>query len=98
MAVWHASFGGAAPHTAVGYVDERTTRATLDEQWKLIGEVNAMRAYKLSGQAVCFLKWEDFIQKHRNLPAWRVFAAAASADDLERLKVSLQAQWEEWGG
>ncbi|HEV3343026.1 MAG TPA: hypothetical protein VG125_21810 [Pirellulales bacterium] len=98
MAVWHASFGGAAAHTAVGYVDESTTRAALDEQWKPIGEVNAMRAYKQSGRAVCFLRWEDFIQKHRKLPAWRVFAAAASADELERLKASLQGQWEEWGG
>lgn len=84
--------------TAVGYVDESATRATLDEQWKLIGEVNAMRAYKQSGRAVCFIKWEDFIQKHRQLPAWRVFAAAASVGELERLKASLPAQWEEWGG
>jgi hypothetical protein len=97
MAVWHASFGGAAAHTAVGYVDQSTTRAMLDEQWKLIGEVNAMRAYKQSGRAVCFLKWEDLIQKHRKLPAWRVFAAAANSDELEQLKASVQAQWEEWG-
>jgi hypothetical protein len=95
MAVWHASFGGAAAHTAVGYADERTTRVTLDEQWQFVGEVNAMRAYKQSGRAVCFLKWEDFIQKKRNLPAWRVFAAAASEDALERTKHSLKAQWEE---
>jgi hypothetical protein len=96
MAVWHASHGGAAAHTAVGYVNESTTRATLDEQWQLVGEVNAMRAYKQSERALCFLKWEDLIQKHRKLPAWRVFATAASADELERLKASLQAQWEEW--
>lgn len=97
MAVWHASFGGAAAHTAVGFVDEQTTRAALDEQWTLIGEVNAMRAYKQAGRAVCFIKWEDFMQKRRKLPAWRVFAATASADELERLKASLQAQWEGWG-
>jgi hypothetical protein len=98
MAAWHASFGGAASHTAVGYVDENATRAALDEQWKLIGEVNAMRAYKQSGRAVCFLKWEDFIQKDRKLPAWRVFAAAAGSNELDGLKASLQAQWEQWGG
>jgi hypothetical protein len=98
MAVWHASFGGAAAHTAVGYVDESATRAKLDEQWKLIGEVNAMRAYKQASRAVCFLKWQDFMQKYRKLPAWRVFAATASAEELEQLKGSLQAQWEEWGG
>jgi hypothetical protein len=46
---------------------------------------------------VCFLKWEDFIQKRRKLPAWRVFAVAASADELEALKTSLHAQWDEWG-
>ncbi len=97
MAVWQASFGGAATHTAVGYVDEKATRVTLDEQWTLIGEVNAMRAYKQSKWAVCFLKWEDFMQKHRKLPAWRVFAAAASATELKRLKAELTAQWEEWG-
>jgi len=94
MAVWHASFGGAAAHTAVGYVDENTTRATLDEQWQLVGEVNAMRTYKQSGRAVCFLKWEDFIQKHRKLPAWRVFATARSAEELEQLTASLPGQWE----
>jgi hypothetical protein len=98
MAIWHASFGGAAAHTAVGYVDEGSTRATLDEQWEHVGEVNGIRAYRQPGRAVCFLKWEDFIQKHRKLPAWRMFAAAASAEELERLKASLQAQWEEWGG
>lgn len=97
MAVWHASFGGAAAHTAVGYVDEGAAREALDEQWKLIGEVNAMRAYKQSECAVCFLKWEDFFQKKRKLPAWRVFAAAASAVALARLRTSLQAEWEEWG-
>jgi hypothetical protein len=98
MAVWHASFGGAAANTSMGYVDESIARPALDEQWQLVGEVNAMRAYKQSGQAVCFLKWEDFIQKERNLPPWRVFAAAASEKELERLKASLRAQWEEWGG
>jgi len=67
----------------------------LDDQWQLVGEVNAMRAYKQLGCAVCFLKWEDFIQRKRNLPAWRIFAAAASEDDLERTKHSLPAQWEE---
>jgi hypothetical protein len=97
MAVWHASFGGAAAHTAIGYVDETITRATLDEQWQLVGEVNAMRAYKRAEQAVCFLKWEDFIQKHRKLPAWRVFAVAASEDELSQLQASLPAQWEQWG-
>lgn len=95
MVVWHASFGGGAAHSAVGYVDENATRATLDQQWTLIGEVNAMRAYRQAGRAVCFLKWEDFLQKHRNLPTWRVFVAAASAEELEWLKASLQAQWEE---
>lgn len=97
MAVWHASFGGAAAHTAVGYVDEKSTRAALDEQWTLIGEVNAMWTYKQTGRAVCFLKWEDFIQKHRKLPMWRIFASAVSADELAGLKSSLSAQWEEWG-
>ena len=95
MAIWHASFGGAAPNTAVGYVDEGIARATLDDQWQLVGEVNAMRAYKQSGGAVCFLKWEDFVQKKRNLPPWRAFAVAATEIELERLKASVQAQWEQ---
>jgi hypothetical protein len=98
MAIWHASLGGAVANTAVGYVQEGLARKTLDEGWQFVGEVNAMRAYKQVGRAVCFLKWEDFMQKRRNLPAWRVFAAAASEGDLERIKASLQAQWEEWGG
>lgn len=97
MAIWHASFGGAADHTTVGYVDERSTRETLDEQWQLVGEVNAMRAYKQTGRAVCFLKWEDFFQRERNLPSWRVFAAAASKGELERIRASIEAQWEPWG-
>jgi len=35
-----------------------------------------MRAYRQVGRAICFLKWEDFLQKKLNLPPWRVFAAA----------------------
>ncbi len=97
MAIWHGSFGGAAAHTAVGYVDENSTRSLLDEKWKLVGDVNGMRAYIQNGRAVCFLKWEDFMQKHRKLPAWRVFAAAASTNELQQLKESLPAQWENWG-
>jgi hypothetical protein len=56
------------------------------------------RLTKQSSRAVCFLKWEDFIQKHRKLPAWRVFAVAASEDELAQLKASMPAEWEEWGG
>ena len=97
MAIWHASFGGAVANTAVGYVQEELARSTLDEGWELVGEVNAMRAYKQVGRAICFLKWEDFLQKKRNLPPWRVFAAAATEADLERVKAPLQAQWEQWG-
>ena len=97
MAIWHASYGGAAANTAVGYVDEGITRAALDDRWQLVGEVNAMRAYKQPGRAVCFLKWEDFFQRKLNLPSWRLFAAAATLDELERLKDSVQAQWEPWG-
>lgn len=59
-----------------------------------MGEVNAMRAYRQSGRAVCFLKWEDFLQKQLKLPPWRVFATATSAEELEGLKASLPAQWE----
>jgi hypothetical protein len=97
MAIWNASSGGAAANTAVGYVHEETTRRTLDQDWQLIGEVNAMRAYKQEGRAVCFLKWEDSIQKSRNLPPWRVFAAAASQAELKGIKASLEAQWEQTG-
>jgi hypothetical protein len=95
MALWHASFGGAVANTAVGYVQEEMTRRTLDEHWQFVGEVNAMRAYKQIGRAVCFLKWEDSLQKKRQLPAWRVFAAAASEAELEEIIDSLEAQWEQ---
>ncbi|MFL5243126.1 MAG: SMI1/KNR4 family protein [Gemmataceae bacterium] len=97
MAIWHASFGGAGKHTAIGYVDESTTRVTLDQGWHFVGEANAMRAYKQSERAICFLKWEDFIQKDRQLPAWRVFAVAASEDGLSQLQASLPAHWKERG-
>ncbi len=97
MAVWHASFGGAAANTAVGYVEEQITRETLDGQWQFVGEVNAMRAYTQSGRAVCFLKWEDAFQKKLGLPAWRIFVAGASEDDLEQIRRSLRAEWDEWG-
>jgi len=95
MAIWHASFGGAAANTAMGYVEEERARRTLDENWILVGEVNAMRAYKKGRQAACFLKWEDLLQRRHNLPAWRVSAAAATAADLEQLKTTLRAQWEQ---
>jgi hypothetical protein len=95
MAIWHASIGGAAHNKATGYVQEKMARKTLDEKWQLVGEVNAMRAYMLPGRAVCFLKWEDFVQMERDLPPWRVFAAAATETELERIKASLQARWEQ---
>lgn len=97
MAIWHAAFGGAVANTAVGYVDEQNTRTLFDDQWTLVGEVNKMRAYQQSGKSACFLKWEDPIQKMRNLPAWRVFVAAASPSLLEELKATVPAQWEFWG-
>src|SRR5262249_10294048 len=62
LVVWHASFGGALSNAAVGYVQEEETRKTLDENWELVGEVNAMRAYKQQGRVISFLKWEDFFQ------------------------------------
>jgi hypothetical protein len=98
MILWHASYGGAVPHTAVGFVQAEASRKTLDAGWQFVGEVRAIRAYRRDGQAVCFLKWEDFIQKKRKLPSWRVHAAAASEDELEHIRGSVQAQWERWGG
>jgi hypothetical protein len=95
MAIWHASFGGAAAHTAMGYVQEASARKTLDNDWQLVGEVNAMRAYKKEGRAICFLKWEDLVQKERKLPPWRVFAVGATPAELERIERSLPAEWEE---
>lgn len=97
MIAWHASCGGAVDHTAVGYVDELVTRERLDGEWQLIGEVNAMRAYRRPNQLVCFLKWEDMVQKIRKISPWRVFAAAASSADLEETKQLLTATWEPWG-
>jgi hypothetical protein len=93
-ALWHASCG-AVNSTAVGYVQEKAARKTLDKGWRLVGEVNELRAYTLPGQAICFLKWEDFVWEKRELPPWRVFAAAANETELERLKASLQAKWEQ---
>jgi hypothetical protein len=98
MILWHASFGGAAVDNAVGYVQEESVRKSLDEGWQFVGEVRGMRAYKRDAQAVCLAKWEDFIQKKRKLPPWRVHAAAASATGLERIKSALPAEWERWGG
>lgn len=96
-AVWLAAFGGASKNTAVGYVDPDEARRNLDENWDFIGEVNEMRAYKQAGSAVCLLKWEDIMQRMRQLPPWRLFAAAASAKDLDKLKVAVPGQWEHWG-
>lgn len=94
VAIWHASYGGAVANTAVGYVQEKAARKALDGAWQFVGEVNAMRAYKKDGGVVCLLKWEDFLQKKSKLPPWRVFAAAATRAELERIKASLHAQWE----
>jgi len=35
MVIWHASGGGAAANTAVGYVQEEPARTILDEGWQL---------------------------------------------------------------
>ncbi|WP_435016239.1 hypothetical protein TA3x_003803 [Tundrisphaera sp. TA3] len=97
MAIWNASFGGAAANIAAGQVDEAATRAMLDGHWKFSGEVNAMRAYTQPGRAVCFLRYHVGFPGSRTPPPWWVFAAAASAGELDRLKASLPAQWEPWG-
>jgi hypothetical protein len=94
MILWHASFGGAAAHRAVGFVQEQATREALDAAWQFVGEVRSMRAYRRNGQAICFLKWQDPIQKMRKLPAWRVYAAAASEGEFEQIKAAFPAQWE----
>jgi hypothetical protein len=69
----------------------------LDDNWQFVGEVNRMRAYKQGFRAICFVKWEDFIQKMEKLPAWRVFAAASNKRELDGIKASLKAQWKDWG-
>lgn len=97
MAVWHASFGGAAAFNVVGYVDETATRNFLDRSCELLGEVNQMRAYRHADGVISFLKWEDRFQKLRRLPPWRVFIAAANATKLDSIKNSLTAQWDKWG-
>jgi hypothetical protein len=95
MAAWHASYGGAVANRAVGYVDGDLTRKTLDKDWTFVGEVNRMRAYRRGERAICFLPWKDRLR--RNLPPWRVFAAAPTHAGLQSIQVELQAQWESWG-
>jgi hypothetical protein len=97
MAVWNATYGGAAAFCAVGYVDEVKTRETLDANFQFLGEVNEMRAYKNGAGVVSFLKWEDRFQQLRKLPPWRVFIGGADAERRTSVKNSLPAQWEDWG-
>ena len=73
------AFGGAMPHSAVGYVDVEDARRRLDDGWEFVGEVNQMRAYRQPGRAACLLRWEDFLQQKLGLPPWRVFAGASLA-------------------
>lgn len=97
MALWHATNGGAVANTAVGNVEEGIARTILDEQWQLVGEVNAMRAYRQNSRAVCFLQWSIPFLTDGEKSQWRVFVAASSAEELEKLKTSFPASWEEWG-
>ncbi len=98
MAVWHATYGGAAPCCAVGYVDENPCRSQLDETCTFVGEVNQLRAYCHPHGVLSFLKWEDRFQQRLKLKPWRVHAAAATVEYLALIKDSINAQWEDWGG
>jgi hypothetical protein len=94
MVHWHGAFGGAMQHTATTHVDGAAALKVLDREWTFVGEVNHMRAYSLQGCAVCFLKWEDRMQKERGLPPWVVFAGADSERQLQQIRDSLKVEWE----
>ncbi len=95
MLVWHASYGGAATSCSVGYGGEFATRQWLDQQCRLIGEVNQMRAYRHEYGSMSFLKMDDWFTKIRNVSPWRVYAAATSASNMKLLQSSLDVKWED---
>ncbi len=85
-----AAFGGGMPWTASGPAQKNLV-ATLDKDWHFAGEVNGMRAYSRSRQAVCFLKWQAFLAKGET---WRVFAGACDQDGLQAIATALNLQWD----
>lgn len=85
-----AAFGGGMPFTASGPA-EQSLVATLDKGWRFGGEINGMRAYSRSNQAICFAKWQDFFAKEET---WRVFAGACDKDSLLALASELKLRWD----
>jgi hypothetical protein len=85
-----AAYGGGMAFTASAPAPQ-STLATLDRGWHFAGEVNGMRAYGRNGQAVCFVKWSDFLSKKKT---WRVFAGASTKAGLAATATDLRLEWD----
>lgn len=95
MIHWHGAYGAAMQYADTATVDAELV-GRLDEDWNFVGEVNEMRAYNRPGQAVCFLKWDDPIQRTKGGSLWRIFVGAKTKEVLEEAASSLDAKLEGW--
>jgi hypothetical protein len=84
MLHWQAAYGGAMPWSGTASVAAGLLRR-LNRQWSFVGEVNGMRAYSRSGQALCMLQWEN---------GWRVSCGVTDKHDLEVIAGELNVEWE----
>lgn len=85
-----AAYGGGLPFRASGQATLET-KSKLDADWHFAGEVNGMRTYSKEEQAVCFLKWPDFLTKKE---CWKIFAGATTSEKLASIQQSLEISWE----
>jgi hypothetical protein len=91
---WSGAFAGAMEYTGTVAVPADLV-ARLDRDWVFAGEVNAMRAYRRPGQAVCFLEWRDLLPGDETCSPWRIFAGASTEKKLKEIEKSLNVKLED---
>jgi hypothetical protein len=85
-----AGYGGGMPLAASAPTTIKV-RSKLDADWHFGGEVNGMRTYSRSDQAVCLLKCPTLAKKTEG---WQAFAGAANLEALEAIKRDLAVNWD----
>ncbi|MBK8271282.1 MAG: hypothetical protein IPK83_24370 [Planctomycetes bacterium] len=83
MLCYQGAFGGAMQNCATAKVKASFERS-LDSSWRLVGEVNKMRAFVRQGQAMCFLKWGA---------EWTIFAGASTPEGLRQIENDCGVKW-----
>lgn len=94
MLHWHGAFGGAMKYCSTARVSSQFSKK-LKRGWRLVGEINKMRAYNRDGRAICLLKWDDWPGQPAGRSLWRIFAGAVNERSLDQMAAELRVKWDD---